>query len=209
MSRSQVLAASYAALADGLAQLLTPLGEVVLHDIERDEVAYVAGALSPREIGDPSNLRELGPGNDGKAIGPYEKINWDGRRIRSLSVALPGDVPLMLCINVDVSHFEAMRGLLDTFLRSPSQSTVDDAEPLLRADWHETLNRFIAAWASERGLDVRTLGRVDRQALIQAIQRSGGFDGRRSVPYVANLLGVSRATVYSQLAELKEGGEEA
>ncbi len=115
----------------------------------------------------------------------------------------------MLCINVDVSHFEAMRGLLDTFLRSPSQSTVDAAEPLLRADWHETLNRFIAAWTSERALDLRTLGRVDRQALIQAIHKSGGFDGRRSVPYVANLLGVSRATVYSQLAELKDLGEQA
>jgi D-arginine utilization repressor len=196
----------YKALADGLAALLAPLAEVVLHDIETDSVAYLASAFSPREVGDASDLSELGPISRDGYLGPYDKTNWDGRRLRSVSVLLPGPPATMLCVNLDVSKFEAARSILDTLLQ-PSSPTADvDASSLLRRDWHESLNRYIAGWARERSLDAKNLDKAERHELVAAIFENGGFEAARSASYVANLLGVSRATIYNQLAELRKQG---
>ena len=82
------------------------------------------------------------------------------------------------------------------------------AAPLLRHDWHENLNRFIAHWAQSRKLDARDLTRDERQSLIVAIQENGGFQAPRATAYVASLLNVSRATIYNELAALKGGFKE-
>jgi D-arginine utilization repressor len=196
----------YKPLADSLVALFAPLAEVVLHDVETDSIAYLAGAFSPREVGDASDLSELGPISRDGYLGPYDKTNWDGRRLRSISVLLPGPPATMLCVNLDVSKFEAARSILDTLLQPSSQAAGADASSLLRRDWHENLNRYIARWAHERNLDARNLGKSERHELIAAIFQHGGFEVGRSASYVANLLGVSRATIYNQLAALRKQG---
>lgn len=196
-------------LADAIAALFAPLVEVVIHDIASDRVVYVAAPMSPRQPGDPSDLGELRSVPNAGFIGPYDKTNWDGRRIRSVSVMLPGEPASMLCVNVDVSRFEAMRELLDMMLKSPRPGAQAEAAPLLRHDWHESLNRFIANWAQTRNLDARALNRDERQSLIAAIQENRGFEAPRAAAYVAGLLNVSRATIYNQLAVLKEEAKNA
>jgi D-arginine utilization repressor len=142
---------------------------------------------------------------DASVIGPYEKTNFDGRRIKSVSVVLrdgearPAGV---LCLNVDVTAFAEARRLLQAFLAPPEPLAEVQAE--FRDDWHERVNRFIAAWTAERGVSLDRLDRAGRDALIEALQASGGFQAPRAAAYVARLLGVSRATVYNTLARLKE-----
>lgn len=51
-------------------------------------VVYIAGNFSKREFGDPSNLEEIDFKPADVLIGPYEKTNWDGRRIKSISSVL-------------------------------------------------------------------------------------------------------------------------
>ena len=191
-------------LADAIAVLFAPLVEVAIHDIASDRLAYVTAPMSPRQLGELSDLGDLGMPAGSGYIGPYEKTNWDGHRIRSISVMLPGDPASMLCVNVDISRFETMRELLDMMLKSPRPSAQKEAVPLLRHDWHENLNRFIAHWTRSRSLDARALTRDERQALIVAIHENGGFEPPRATAYVASLLSVSRATIYNQLAMLRE-----
>ena len=190
-------------LADALAALFAPLVEVAIHDVATDCLAYVAAPMSPRQLGESSDLADLGTLSERGFVGPYDKTNWDGRRIRSVSVMLPGEPASMLCVNVDVSRFEAMRGLLDIMLKSPGPAAQAEAAPLLCHDWHENLNRFIADWTRARRLDARDLTRDERQSLIMAIHENGGFTAPRAAAYVASLLNVSRATVYNQLASIK------
>ena len=190
-------------VADALAALFSPWVEAVVHDLALDTVAHIANPFSPREAGDPSDLKEVHFAPDARVIGPYEKINWDGRRIRAISVVLRDGAaePIgMLCVNADVTQFEVMRrtlqGLLGAAAESGPATTFHD-------DWHEKINRFLASWTRQRAT---TLDRLDRQArreLIGALYLAGGFEGRRSPAYVASVLGVSRATVYNELATLK------
>jgi len=191
-----------------MAALFSPWVEAVIHDLELDTVAYIANPFSPREPGDPSDLKEIHFAPDARVIGPYEKINWDGRRIRSISVLLRNEVPAligMLCVNADVTQFEAMRRTLEGLLGVAGVSDKGAVESAFRDDWHERINRFLASWTHQRATTVDRLDRNARRELIGALYQAGGFEGRRSPAYVASILGVSRATVYNELALLRKG----
>jgi predicted transcriptional regulator YheO len=194
----------YFSVADGLAALFKPFVEAIVHDLKTDSVAHVAQPFSPRKIDDPSDLRGLHFDSRTQVIGPYEKTNFDGRRIKSISVVLRDANARaigMLCVNTDVTQFESMRRMLQGFLgvSDPSGKTRE----LFKDDWHEKVNRFIAAWTAEHSTTVERLDRDERRALIDALHSTGGFDSRRAPVYLASILGVSRATLYNELARLK------
>lgn len=194
----------YFRVADALAALFSPWVEAVVHDLELDTVAHIANPFSPREAGDPSDMKKFPFPLDAPVIGPYEKINWDGRRIRAISVVLRNDAarPVgMLCVNADVTQFEAMRRTLQGLLGVVEASTTVEAS--FHDGWHEKINRFLASWTHERATTLDRLDRQGRRELIGAIFQAGGFEGRRAPAYVASVLGVSRATVYNELAILK------
>jgi predicted transcriptional regulator YheO len=194
------------AVAQGIAALFTPFVEVAVHDLASDSVVCVANPFSPRKIGDPSDLRDSRFADGVDVLGPYDKVNYDGRLIKSISIVLRDDhlVPVgLLCINADVTEFDAVRRMLHGFL-GRAEST-DEAVSLFKDDWHERINRFIAAWTAEQATTVDRLDRAGRRALIEALFVSGGFEGKRAPEYVGAILGVSRATMYGELARLKAG----
>lgn len=186
-----------------MAALFSPFVEAVVHDLASDTVAYVANPFSPRQVGDPSDLREVAFASDAQVVGPYEKINWDGRRLKSISVVLrdaAGTAVGLLCVNADVTEFEAARRMLQGFLGTARPAP---APRQFRDDWHEKINHYVAAWTAERATTLARLDREGRQALIQALYATGAFQGKRAPAYVATMMGISRATVYNQLARLK------
>jgi predicted transcriptional regulator YheO len=194
----------YHAVADGIAALFSPFVEAVVHDLRTDSVVHVAHPFSPREPGDPSDLGDVEFAADTAVIGPYEKINWDGRRIKSVTVVLRDasrQAIGLLCVNTDVTEFDSVRRLLDVFVRTADGGAQPD--DLFRNDWHERINRYIAAWTVERRTTLARLDRHQRRVLIEDLHRTGAFEGKRAPAYVAGLLGVSRATIYAELARLK------
>jgi predicted transcriptional regulator YheO len=72
--------------------------------------------ISTREIGDDAALADLLGGEvDERNIGPYEELNWDGQKIRSVGSELRDaqGVPIaVLCINLNISLFESVKAAL-------------------------------------------------------------------------------------------------
>ena len=77
--------ARYEPICDAIALLFQPYVEVVLHEIASDSVVYIAGNFSKRVLGEPSLLQESEYAGDLAVVGPYEKINWDGRKLKSIT----------------------------------------------------------------------------------------------------------------------------
>ncbi|WP_374595739.1 transcriptional regulator [Sphingosinicella sp.] len=198
------------AIADGIALLFAPYVEVVVHDLGTEAIAYIANSQSRRTPGDPSQLDDLQFTPNQRVIGPYEKTNWDGRRMKCLSIVLrDGEAAIgLLCINVDVSSFDQVRRALDSFLTAPQQDD-DNVRALFVHDWHERINRFVTDWCSERNTFVGAIDRSSRRELIGALHSIGAFEARRAPAYVARILGVSRATVYNELSALKQDDKTA
>ncbi|WP_249605005.1 PAS domain-containing protein [Chromobacterium sp. IRSSSOUMB001] len=195
----------YQSIADAIATLFYPYAEVVLHDLATQSVAYIANNFSKRELGDDSGLDELENTPDATVIGPYEKLNWDSRKLRSISVVLRDDAGAalgMMCVNLDISVFEGARAALDLFL-SGSRLVVQPAV-LFEDDWQERINRFIHGWLQQRQLSLSILNREHKRELVEALLHEGAFRGKNAANYVANVLGMGRATVFKHLKELKE-----
>ncbi|UST75405.1 transcriptional regulator [Pseudomonas siliginis] len=196
---------NFRAIADAIATLFFPHAEVVLHDLRTQKVDYIANNLSKREIGDDSSLEDmLSEDVSDRNIGPYEKLNWDGQKIRSLSTVLRDSEsrPLaVLCINLNISLFENAKAALDLFL-SPSK-LIPQPDSLFRDDWQERINTFLHAWLRERQLSLNLLTRDHKRELVLALHAEGAFKGKSASNYVANVLNMGRATVYKHLKELK------
>jgi predicted transcriptional regulator YheO len=185
--------------AKAIAALLHPHAEVVIHDLATDRIVGIWNAFSKRKTGDPSYL-----GHDPDLLievdtyGPYEKANPDGTRLKSISAVLKDDVGRrlgFLCVNLDVSKFDAAIALLSAF----AAPVTDRPEPLFRHDWREQVNFAIRDFLTDRGKALQALERNDKVALIGLLNDQGLFQTRNAIPFVAQALDVSRATIYGLL----------
>ncbi len=191
--------AGYAPVCDAIALLFRPYAEVVLHDLSTETVVYLSNPFSKRELGEPSLLNEIDFKPSDIIIGPYEKVNWDGRRIKSVSAVLRSYERAIgiLCINVDVSHFHAVMQTLNALVSVPQ--VPEKPASLFKEDWHERINEYIQSWTRERGLSVTEMSRAQKQQLVTDLAGDGAFGGRNAAAYISRILGLGRATVYNYL----------
>ncbi len=191
---------SHHALFDAVARLFAPFCEVIIHDLHTGKVAKVFGKHSTREIGELSYLEDMKVETWTEDIqGPYRKTEPDGRAVKAISVVerdAQGLPTYLICINLDVSQFEAARVLMSGFVAVPE----DEPHPLAN-DWLENLHLFVANWTMDRGIQLKDLQAKDRGKLVQELERNGVFRQRNAVQAVAKALGVSRATVYQDLRQ--------
>jgi len=61
------------------------------------------------------------------------------------------------------------------------------------------LERMVAAVAEELGAPLKELSREDKQRAVRLLNERGAFQLRKSIEDVADLMGVSRFTVYNYL----------
>ncbi|MCC5832692.1 MAG: PAS domain-containing protein [Chlamydiales bacterium] len=188
--------------AEAFARLLHPFAEVVIHDLGKDQIEAIYNPLSRREVGDDSYLDRIEFSESERVIGPYDKTNWDGRPMKSISIVirnLSGKAEGFLCVNMDVSAFTTAHQLLQSFLKnsdSPAQS-----HPLFKEDLYEKINLYVLKYCRERQVSTEALSREDKKEIIGALAKDGAFDGKNAAIYIGRVLGISRATVYNYLNE--------
>ncbi|WP_037150922.1 helix-turn-helix transcriptional regulator [Rhizobium freirei] len=193
-------------VAEAIAILLKPHAEVVIHDLRTQTIAYIANNISRRDVGGSSlaDLKDIGLlGAD--VVGPYRKTNFDGRQLKSITAVLrngAGEPYGLLCINFDIAPIEAARDALN--LLAAFQGAGAQPSALFNADWQETVNAAIADFLGERGLAASALAKEDHADLVGRLEQEGYFSIRNLVPYLARVLGISRATVYKHLREARQ-----
>jgi predicted transcriptional regulator YheO len=197
---------AYYPVCDAIALLLQPQAEVVLHDLATETVAHIANPFSHREVGEPSLLHEIDFRPDVALIGPYEKVNFDGRRLKSVSAVLreDGRAVGVICINLDVTHLQSAIELLTALTRVPPGA--GQPAVLFQEDWHERINQYVHAWTARNGVVIADLSRAQKLQLVGELAADGAFGGKHAAAYVSRVLQMSRASVYNYLRAAK--GEE-
>ena len=197
---------NYFPVADIIAGTFGPGCEVAVHDLEQPDrsVVYVAGTVTGRKTGQSfdhlvKNVLLNEQFKDDRAINYTFEAN--GKTIRSSSALIRDEahqVIGMICINCDLSAPAAMKAALDAFLNAgggnttveePDQNVVDVIDGLIA--------RIIG------GANVRELSRKKLVELVKFMDDKGIFLVRGSMEKVADLLGVSKVTLYSYLDEAK------
>ena len=192
------------AIAETIVRLLHPHAELVLHDLASGKIAKIWNPYSGRKPGEPSDLDDIDPEVvEGEVAGPYEKASAKGTRLKSISAILRdrmGIPRFLLCINLDVSQFDAAAKLLQIFGAS-SESRPDW---MFRQDIREQINLQIADYLKRHNLTMQALDQAGRVALIEFLDETGAFQTRRAVDHIAAALELSRTTVYVLLRQARE-----
>lgn len=205
-----------------LAAMAGPHLEVVLHDVSRprDSVIAIAnGHISGRTVGSSvldgprddkgfaAATRVVAPGGAVHSIvDDYETVTASGRRLKSASAIFRDaeGIPFAtLCLNADVSAFQAMHGWLDQMLaplRQVSASAqVPPPSPGASEQQLDTLMQEIIG-------DAVPLAAMKKEQKIQAVcemQRRGLFIVKGGVQRAAEALQVSRFTIYNYMEEIR------
>jgi D-arginine utilization repressor len=189
--------------AEAFARLLHPFAEVVVHDLSKDQIEAIYNPLSRREVGDDSYLDRIDFHESETVIGPYDKTNWDGRPMKSISVVIrnqSGKAEGFLCVNVDVSAFTTANQLLQSFLKN-NIDLPEESQRLFKDDLYEKINLYVRKYCQEHQVSMDALSRENKREIINALAEDGAFDGKNAAIYIGRVLGISRATVYNYLKE--------
>jgi len=183
--------------------------EVVLHDFREPEhsIVEVHGQVTGRRVG--GSVTELGLAVIAQGDAAEDQYNYftrtpGGRLLRSTTIPLrdpSGHVFGALCINFDITDLRLLSGAL-------GELTMSSTEPRA-VSFADDIGQVIRTLIDEEEIMVgRSLDRMtkqDRLTIFRALDRHGVFALQRSVPQVAEYLGISRATAYSYLEEIRSG----
>lgn len=196
----------YFSVAQAITALLQPHAEVVIHDLKTGKIAALYNNFSKRNIGDESLIEELSDYDSLPDVFPvYTKINWDGRKLKSSTATLrdKNNTPIgLLCINLDVSKWEEFKHLLDQW--SNIQNYQNQPEVLFKDDWKEKINLYVSEYLNKEGLTLKILSKEKKRDLINALHQEGAFKAKNAATYVADVLDLSRATIYNYLKRKNE-----
>jgi D-arginine utilization repressor len=191
-------------VCDALAQLLAPHAEVVLHDLAHNSIHHIANCFSKRRVGDPSLTDIADIDFKASVIGPYAKTNWDGRRLKSVSAVIRdgrGKPIGLLCINHDVEAFAGVLEQLTQLVATPKPMA--PVTTLFSSDWREHINVHVGNFLQHRNATLAGLGTDDVNDLIAYLDTHGMFDIRNATHYIADVLSISRATLYNRLKVMR------
>lgn len=188
----------YFPIGQAISFLLHPHGEVVIHDLKTGKIVAIFNNLSKRKVGGDSLIEELGDYSKLPDVFPvYVKTNWDGRKIKSSTATIrdkKGHPIALFCINLDISHWEELRHLLDQLCSSENQPDI-----LFKDDWREKINLYVTEYLKKEGVVLKTLSKEKKRELVKALLREGAFTAKHAAKYVADVLDLSRATIYNYL----------
>ena len=198
--------------ARGIAEMFGSTCETLVHDMgdpSHPILSIYNGHVSGRTVGSTMDIlgtiREL----DQDAL-VTDFVNLyattpSGQQIKSSTFHLIGeDYNLALGINFDYSSLVyANRILVDLM------SAEDDLQSAKWQGGDKQLGDLFEECLAAVGKPVNALNKRDRMKIIALLDQKNAFSFRKSVPFVAKRLQVSRYTVYKYLGELAEAaGEE-
>lgn len=193
-------------LAAGIAAMFGENCETVVHEIHGDHLTNIAinnGHVSGRSVGSTRGIfdhsmidtSQLGIDHSQDVINQLVQLPH-GRQIKSSTFIFRGDgYEYALGINFDITVMQQMNGLLSNLI----QADGDLFETMQRPVSGSQREQLFQEALSKVQATSDTMNKDTRQRLIKLLQQTNFFALQRSVPFLAEQLGVSKYTIYKDL----------
>lgn len=206
---------AFVPVVQGLAEMLGPNCEVVLHDVDRIPHSIIAienGHVTGRRVGDvPTDLmlRSLRHVQDDAT--PDVRLyvtSRDGKILKSLAVTLRdrGNRPIgVLGVNFDISemvHVQRTLSALTAVGRLGSEA-VPQTQEVFANDIREVVAAMVTRVLSEMGKTPGAMTRDEKREVVKRLEERGAFLVKRSAEQIAEALDLSRYTIFSYLKEIR------
>lgn len=193
-------------LATALHQLLGPMCEVVVHDFTDLEhsIVHIEGNVTHRTIGGSATdliLECVAQGNTDQDLYGYATSLPGGRMMKSSTIFLRDSRARAigaLCVNLDVTDLVAARNALNALVHTKDEGRTSET---FSDNIFDTVQSMLTETLYETGRSLHAMSREDKIELIHRLEARGLFQMKKAVPIVADLLGLSRATVYNYLRQ--------
>ena len=197
------------AIGEGVSATLGDWCEVVIHDLKDLDrsIVHISGNVTGRKVG--GHMTDLGLANirSGRTepLMNYTAYTDDGKTVKSSTICVhdeTGKPVAAFCVNLNVTPLL----LFSRFLRTlPAGQDEPDVSESFSEDLGQMVETMIAECAYQVGKPISLMSKSDRVRVVKLLDERGVFQLRKSVPLVAERLGVTQKTVYNYLTEL-EGG---
>ncbi|SUT95189.1 helix-turn-helix transcriptional regulator [Actinobacillus lignieresii] len=204
--------ASYFPIVDGIAALIGDHCEIVLHSLEflENSAIYIAnGHNTDRKIGSPLTdkaLKSLHQMKTDSVSKPYFTRSKGGVLMKSVTIAIRNSkqhVIGFICININldvpVSQF------LSTFI-APLQED-EDTSVNFASSVEELVIQTIENTIEETMADRNVANNNKNRHIVVSLYEKGIFDIKDAINQVADLLNISRHTVYLYIRQIKQDNE--
>jgi predicted transcriptional regulator YheO len=210
LSENELLLRESKKIVEALGKMFAPCCEVVLHDLTQPDHSIVAieCPLSGREVGQSATEMGLARIQDPSfpdVVQNYVNTFADGRPAKSTSIGLrnsEGTFVAAICLNLDTSLFSSMQRILEQF--TLCNQDIAPIQETLRTRSLDMLKQTIASHATQHNTQAHTLSPAQREQLIQKLDESGLLHLKNAPSVTADLLGISRATVYNILKKINK-----
>ncbi len=192
--------------ARGIAEMFGSSCETLVHDMgvpTHPILSIYNGHVSGREVGSTMDIMGIGLELDEQAA-TTDQVNLaavtpDGRQTKSSTFHMIGeDYNLALGINFDYTSLVFANRILVDLMSAKS----DLRSALWQPGDSKQLADLFEQCVNELGKPLEALTKADRLRVVALLRERSAFSYRKSVPYVAQQLGVSRYTIYKYLEEV-------
>ncbi|MBK4717023.1 MULTISPECIES: helix-turn-helix transcriptional regulator [Tenebrionibacter/Tenebrionicola group] len=204
---------SYEAVVDGLAMLIGPHCEIVLHslqDLKCSAIRIANGEHTGRKIGSPITdlaLRMLHDmtGADSSVSKCYFTRAKSGVLMKSVTIAIRNReqrVIGLLCINMNLDV--PFSQVLSTFVPPVTQ---DEVAPSVNfaSSVEDLVTQTLEFTIEEVNVDRSVSNNAKNRQIVLNLYEKGIFDIKDAISQVADRLNISRHTVYLYIRQFKNG----
>ncbi len=197
--------------ARGIAEMFGSSCETLVHDMgdpKHPILSIYNGHVSGRPVGSTRDILGTAKELDATAL-VTDFVNLaattpSGRQIKSSTFHLIGDgYNLALGINFDYTSLVYANRILVDLMNAES-----DLQSAMWQGGDTRLAEIFDECLTAVGKPVDALNKKDRMKVISLLDQKNAFSFRKSVPFVARRLQVSRYTVYKYLGELAAAGSD-
>lgn len=193
--------------ARGIAEMFGTSCETLVHDMGNPKhpiLSIYNGQVSGREVGSTLDILGSDKSLDTTAL-TTDFVNLyattpSGEQIKSSTFHLiTEEYNLALGINFDFTSLSYANRTLVGLMRADA-----DLQSAMWQGGESQLNQIFEECLTSLGKPVAELNKKERMKLVALMDQKNAFSFRKSVPFVAGRLKVSRYTVYKYLGELAE-----
>lgn len=196
-------------MAEGISTTFGANCETVIHEIDAPRIVnlvFFNGHVTGRTAGSTLSIygRDTTEGQNSGMNMDLDYLNHmvevSGKHIKSTTIHMRGaGYHFALGINFDVTGLEEVRRLLGNL------SAVDgELIEHMRGEGQAEIEELFNACLHTQKCEIASMKKADRVRLVRLLKEQGAFNFQRSVPYVAQRLGVSKYTIYNYLKELEQ-----
>ena len=195
-------------IADAIVSNFGENTEVVIHDSRNLEssIVYIAGDVTHRKIGAPATKMVLnGLKNDMDKVEGYRTVTNDGKILRSTTTFIRDEhhkIVGCFCINYDITDFVFCKNVMEkltAFTTTPMAISASNENEIFETSIHSVIEKIMAEIISTLNKPIELLNKDEKMQFVKQLDDKGIFEVKGSVENIAEMLGVSKFTIYNWL----------